>query len=337
VTEGRVLVTGGSGVVGRAIVERLVRDGREVVALARTDTASETLRALGARAERGDVLDERSIREAARGCSILFHVAGVNALCLRDPSAMYATNVEGTANAIRAAAAAGVPRVVVTSSASTLGEPSGEIGTERSEHRRDYLSHYERSKHLAERVAFAVGTETGVEIVCVNPSSVQGPGRVGGSARLLLELMNRPRLALVDVWISLVDIADCAEGHLLAARRGGAGERYVLSGASITTRDAVEIVRRLWGRPDAVRWVPGWTASAGGALAELYGGVTRRDVPVCREAIRTLRHGHRYDGSRATRDLGLTYTPLESTLERTLAWYAEQDLIPPRRDTTTAA
>jgi dihydroflavonol-4-reductase len=337
VSDGRVLVTGGSGVVGRAVVERLVRDDREVLALARTAEASTTLGPLGATPVRGDVLDEGSVRAAADGCSIVFHVAGVNAMCLRDPAPLYATNVEGTSTVIRAAAAAGVPRGVVTSSAATLGEPSGELGDETSEHRRGYLSHYERSKHLAERVAFAVGRETGVEIVCVNPSSVQGPGRVGGSARLLLELMNRRRLALVDVWISLVDIADCAEGHVLAERLGVPGERYVLSGASVTTRDAVEIVRRLWGRPERVRWLPPFVARAGGALAEAYGALTRREVPVCREAVRTLLHGHRYDGSRATRDLGLTYAPLETTLERTLEWYAARGLVPPRREPTAAS
>jgi len=224
----------------------------------------------------------------------------------------------------------------VTSSAATLGEPPGTIGDERTEHRRDYLSHYERSKHLGERVAFAVGRETGVEVVCVNPSSVQGPGRTGGSARLLLELMNRRHPALVDVWISLVDIDDCAEGHVLAERHGTPGERYVLSGASVRTRDAVDLVRRIWGRPEDVRWLPAFAARAAGALAELYGAITRRDVPVCREAVRTLLHGHRYDGSRATRDLGLAYTPLETTLERTLVWYAERGLVPPRREATSA-
>lgn len=336
-TGGRVLVTGGSGVVGGAVVRRLLADGREVVALARSDDAAGALGSLGAATAPGDVLDEGSVAAAARGCVSVFHVAGVNAMCLRDPSEMDRTNVEGTATVMRAAAAAGVDRVVLTSSAATLGEPRGDIGDERSRHRGTYLSRYERSKHLAERVAFALAAELGIDLVCVNPSSVQGPGRTGGSARLLLELMNRERIALVDVWISLVDIDDCGTGHVLAEANGVPGERYVLSGATVRTREAVEILRRLWGRPERVRWLPPAAAAAGGVLAEVFGRVAGRELPVCREAVRTLLHGHRYDGSRAARELGLAYTPLATTFERTLAWYAERHLIPARRRTPSPA
>jgi dihydroflavonol-4-reductase len=243
---------------------------------------------------------------------------------------MLRTNVDGTANVVRAAANAGVARVVVTSSAAAIGERRGTVGREDSPHRGSYLSAYERSKHLGERAALDLGRELGVDVVCVNPSSVQGPGRTGGSAQLLLRLLNGRLPALVDTTISLVDVADCTRGHVLAETAGAAGERYVLNGATIPAREAVELLRRLWGRPRRVRWVPASVAAAGGALVEVGGRLTRREVPVCREAVRTLLHGHRYDGSRAERELGLRYTPLATTLERTLAWYADRGLVPPR-------
>jgi dihydroflavonol-4-reductase len=326
----RVLVTGGSGLVGGALVRRLVADGRDVRALARSDAAADALRAIGADAVRGDVLDAASLVAAARDCSSLFHVAGVNAMCLRDPRPMYRTNVDGTANAVRAAAEVGVGRVILTSSAAAIGEPRGVVGREDSPHRGSYLSHYERSKHLAERTALRLAGELGVDLVRVNPSSVQGPGRTGGSARLLLDIVNGRLPALVDTTISIVDIDDCAEGHVRSEARGTPGERYVLNGATISTREAVELLRRLWGRPGRVRWLPAPLARAGGAGAEALGRLLRREVPVCREAVRTVLHGHRYDGSRAERELGLRYRPIEETLERTLSWYAERDLIPPR-------
>jgi dihydroflavonol-4-reductase len=332
VSDGRVLVTGGTGFVGGALVERLVADGREVLALARSDEAAASLAALGATPARGDVLDGPSVAEAARGCDAVFHVAGVNAMCLRDARPMFATNVEGSERVLRAAAEAGVGRVVHTSSAATLGERTGAIGTEESPHRGTYLSAYERSKHLAEQRVRALAPSLGVELVTVNPSSVQGPGRTTGSARLLLELVNGRLRALVDTWISLVDVADCAEAHVLAEAKGRDGERYVVSGASVTTRDAVALVQRLWGRPERVRWMPRSLATAAGMSGELAARVLRRDVPVCREAVRTLLHGHRYDGTKAERELGLRYTPLPRTIERTLAWYEEHDLVPARRE-----
>jgi dihydroflavonol-4-reductase len=326
-----VLVTGGTGVVGRVLVQRLVADGREVRALARSERSGAALRELGAEAVPGDVLDPASIEAAARGCSTVFHVAGVNAMCLRDPRPMVRTNVEGSATVVRAAATAGVARVVYTSSASAIGEAHGVVGREDSRHRGSYLSNYERSKHLAERRVFEAAAETGVEVVALNPSSVQGPGRATGSARLLLDVVNGRLPLLVHTTISLVDIADCAEGHLLAETRGAPGERYLLSGATFTIREAVELLRRIWGLPERVLFAPTWVASAGGAAIGAGARLVGRDGPVCSEAVRTLLHGHRYDGSKATRELGLTYTPVEDTIRSTLEWCAERGLVPPAR------
>lgn len=330
-----VLVTGGTGVVGRGLVERLVDDGRPVRGLARSDRAAAALTALGARPVRGDVLDPASLRAAMDGVGVVFHIAGVNAMCLRDPAPMYRVNVEGSANVIRAAAEVGVGSVVHTSSAAAIGEVRGTAGREDAPHRGSYLSHYERSKRLAERRVLDLAAELGVRVVAVLPASVQGPGRTTGSARLLLDAVNGRLPALVDTTISLVDAADCAEGHLLAETRGRAGERYLLSGATLTTREAVELLRRLWGRPERVRWIPPWAAVAAGAAIEAAARLARRDPPVCRELVRTLLHGHRYDGSKAERELGLRYTPLEETIRRTLAWYAERGLAPPPRRTGT--
>lgn len=326
-----VLVTGGSGVLGRAIVARLVADGRRVRALARSKRAEETFEGLGVEPAPGDVLDRSTLVAAMRGVGTVFHAAGINAVCRRDPTPMFRTNVEGSANVMRAAAERGVGRIVYTSSAATIGEGRGTVGREDSPHRGTYLSRYERSKHIAEERVRSLARELSLELVCVNPSSVQGPGRTDGSARLLLDAVNGRLTAFVDTRISMVDIDDCARGHVLAETRGEPGERYLLSGATLSTREAIGLLRRLWGRPGRVRWIPRGLAVAGGAAIEAGGRILRRDPPVCREAVRTLLHGHRYDGSRAERDLGLRYTPVEETLRRTLEWYADLGLVPPRR------
>jgi dihydroflavonol-4-reductase len=245
---------------------------------------------------------------------------------------MVRTNVEGSATMVRAAAAAGVGRVVYTSSSSAIGEPQHTVGREDSPHRGSYLSAYERSKHLAERRVFELAGSLDVPVVSVNPSSVQGPGRATGSARLLLEVVNGRLPVLVDTTISLVDIEDCARGHVLAETRGTPGERYLLSGASLTTPEAVDLLDRIWGLPRRVRFAPGWVAAMGGEIAWLGARALRRDATLCPEAVRTLLHGHRYDGSRAARELGLRYTPVETTLRRTLEWCEERGLVPPARE-----
>jgi dihydroflavonol-4-reductase len=324
-----VLVTGGSGFVGRGVVERLVADGRTVRALARSDAAARDVGELGATPVRGDVLDGASLRSAATGCTTVFHVAGVNATCARDPRRMIDTNVNGSANVIRAAAAEGVKRVVHTSSAAAIGELAGAIGRESTPHRGWYLSNYERSKHLAERAVLRLGRETGVEVVCVNPSSVQGPGRSTGSARLIINVAGGKLPLLIDSVVSIVDVVDCARGHVLAESNGEPGERYILNGATIGTRDAVALVERLWGLPRRVRWIPPFAAKAVAATMDAAGWALRRDMPFCGQAVRAVLQGHRYDGLRAERELGLRYTPLEETLERTLSWYSARGLVPP--------
>ena len=323
-----VLVTGGSGFLGGALLERLVGEGRDVRALARSPEAAAAVERLGARPVPGDVLDPASLRAATRGCETVFHLAGLGTICRRDPRPLLRTNVDGSTNVVRAAAFEGVRRLIHTSSGAAIGEAKGTVGREDTPHRGSYLSVYERSKYLAERRVLALGAELDLDVVCVNPSSVQGPGRTSGSATLLIRLMSGRLPVAIDTTVSVVDVDDCAEGHRLAETRAVRGERYLLSAAALTIGDAVELVRGIAGRPKRVRFVSGWVALVAASAVELGASALRRDAPFCMDAARTLVHGHRYDGSRAARELGLVYTPIEETLRRTLTWYAERGLVP---------
>lgn len=324
-----VFVTGGSGLVGGAIVRRLVADGREVVALARSDASAASLEQAGvARVARGDVLDRDALRAGMDGASVVYHVAGVNGFCFADPSPMHLVNIEGSRRVVEAAADSRVERVVYTSSAAALGEEHGAVGTEDSVHRGSYLSEYERSKHRAEIAVRRASDQHDIAVVFVLPSSVQGPGRSGGTGRLLVDFVNGRLKAVPDTHLSIVDIDDCTEGHVLAEQHGQPGERYVLSGPSVSIRDGLRVLSEVTGADYPVRTVPGPVAMA---AAGAFSGVQRRlrgkHPRFCPEMVRTMLHGHRYDGSRATRDLGLDYTPLEDTLRRTVAWFVSEGLV----------
>jgi dihydroflavonol-4-reductase len=322
-------VTGGTGFLGGAVVQRLVALGHPVKALTRSDDGARRLRALGAEPVRGDVLDHGTLRDAMGGCGVVYHAAGVNAFCLRDTSPLFEVNVRGSLNAVHAAADAGVQRVIYTSSAATLGEARGSHGSESSPHRGWFLSNYERSKFEAESAVLGAAHGRGLEVVAVNPASVQGPGRATGTARLLLDYLNGKLKYVVDSTISLVDIADCAEGHLLAGSRGEPGERYVLSGATLTVREGIRLLERLTGVQWNVRSLPPALALGAAAAVETGARLRRRNPRVCRELVRTALYGHAYDGSRATRELGLRYTPVEETMRRTIEWFVEQSLVRP--------
>jgi dihydroflavonol-4-reductase len=321
-----VFVTGASGLVGGALLAALHERGHDVTALARSAEAARTL-GDRARVVRGDVLDEDALAAGMAGCELAYHVAGINTLCPSDPAALFHVNVRGPEAVVRAAARAGVGRVVHTSSAASLGEAAGTTGSEASPHRGWYLSTYERTKREGELAAFAAARRAGVDLVAVNPSSVQGPGRSGGTGRIMIAYLNGRLRAFVDTRISLVDIRDCVEGHLLAAERGMPGERYVLNSATLTSLEALEIVSGLTGVRERPRILPPRVATAVAAVVEAGFKLARRQPPVCREMIRTMLHGHRYDGSRAARELGLEYTPAPETFRRTIAWAIAAGLV----------
>jgi len=323
----RVFLTGGSGLIGGALLERLQARGDQVVALARSDASARALAARGAEVVRGDARDEDGLARGMEGCALLYHVAGVNTLCPDDPAELFHVNVRGAEMAVRAAGRAGVARVVLTSSAAALGEAHGTVGSEASAHRGDYLSVYERTKHEGELAAFAAAPAARVELVAVNPCSVQGPGRAGGTGRILIAFLNGRLKAFVDAPLSIVDVADCVEGHVRAAERGEAGHRYVLAGATLAAREALELLAGLTGVHDRVRILPPSAARAAGALVEGAYRLRGRRPPVCREMVHTLLHGHRYDGSLAERELGLRYTPPRETFRRTIAWALQEGLV----------
>jgi dihydroflavonol-4-reductase len=323
----RVFVTGGTGVIGRALVARLVERGDDVVALARSEEAERELRQGGCETARGEVYDIDAMAGGMAGCAVAYNLAGVNTLCVTDPEPMRRANVEGAVAAVRAAKQAALPRLVHTSSAATIGEAPGTIGNEWSSHRGWYLSTYERTKTEGERAAMALAREVGQDVVYVNPSSVQGPGRAGGTGRFLLAALDGRLPVFINTDVSLVDIADCVEGHLLAAEHGVAGERYLLSGIRLTVIEALALASDVAGVERNPRLVPRALATGAGTLVEYAYRLRRRKPPVCREMVRTLLHGHRYDGSRAERELGLHYTPPRETVRRTVEWARAEGLL----------
>ncbi len=327
-----VLVTGATGFVGGGIARRLLADGRDVRALTRRPGDAGALAALGIEVVGGDVLDAASVERAAQGCEVVYHAAGMNGFCFPDPGPMRAANVTGTGTVVEACARAGVRRIVYTSSAAAIGEAAGVVATEDTPHRGWFLSEYERSKHDAERVALESAGRHGIELVCVSPASVQGPGRTGGTARLILDYANGRLRALVRSRFSLVDIDDCSAGHVLAEKHGQAGRRYLLSGVCVTTEEAIATLRRLTGIERRTVMLPRIAALAAGTATGRIARARGRRPKLCREMVATLLHGHAYDGSRATAELGLTYRPFDDMVRRTLSWYVDQGMVPAGAD-----
>jgi dihydroflavonol-4-reductase len=322
----RVLVTGGSGFVGGLLLARLVADGRQVRALVRRPIDRERLPDPRVELALGDLGDEESLARAADGCEVVYHVAGLNQLCLADPAPLYRVNVEGTRRMLEAARRAGVRRVVHTSSAATLGGDGSreldETAGPPPEH--ELTSHYARSKLRAEQVALDFD---GVEVVSVNPSSVQGPGRTTGTASIFIGYLNGRLPFDLPARFGLCYTRDCVNGHLLAEAKGRPGQRYVLNTATLTNSEAIDLIAVIAGLAERPRTLPLPVAMGAATVAEALGRVRGRQPKLCRESVRTLGHPHLYDGSLAARELGLRYTPLREALETTVRWYVQHGLV----------
>lgn len=316
----KAFVTGATGFIGSALVAELLRRGDTVTALVRQSTGAEQMRRLGARPEFISIHDVRRLAQAMAGCDVVFHLAGRNqwGLPKHEADVMVSFNVGSALCVAEAAKLAGVPRFVFTSSAATIGEAKGTIGREGSSHRGWYLSAYEASKRSAEQ---ALQRMTGIDVIVVNPSSVQGPGRVAGTGKIMLAIVNGTLPVFVDTHLSICHITDCVQGHILAAELGKPGERYILSGNVVTTSQVFAGLSLATGLPLQPRFIPHWLAMAGATVAERIAWWQGKAPSWSREKMRAILHGHRFDGGKATRELGLQYTPLPTALWQTVKWY----------------
>ncbi len=322
-----VFITGSTGVVGSHLLSMLVAEGHDVTALVRTEDAAEAMTASGVRPVVGDIREPDLWAKSLWGMDVVYHVAGVNQACPSDRDVMRRVNVDGAVSVVVASAEAGVGRVVLTSSVAAIGEAEGMIGTEATRHGDDYLSAYARSKHEGEVAALATATDRGVDLVVVNPASVQGPGRSTGSAEMLLRVLRAKRPWLIDTTVSIVDLEDCSRGHILAAELGSPGERYILSGTTVSVADLIGIVNAIVDTPVNPRWLSPAALRTFGVPAASVISMLKPGSEVCADLVRTMLHGHRFSNTRSREKLGLVYTPIESTIERTLAWFADEGLI----------
>ena len=276
----RIFVTGASGFIGGALATRLLERGDELVGARALRRGGREARARAASRSPAATCSTRTRSPPGwRAASSSTTAPGINSHCPPDPELLLRGQRAGPgARGARRGARGRAPRRL-TSSAASVGEPHGTVGDEDSVHRGSYLSVYDRSKHEGEQAAFAAAHRTGVEVVAVCPSSVQGPGRAAGNGKLIIDYVNGKLPAFVDTYVSVVDIADCTEAHLLAAERGRAGARYVLNGATITSAEALELIAELSGvrRQRADRPAAGRPLGRGAARGRL-----RASAAACR-------------------------------------------------------
>ena len=321
-----VLVTGGTGFVGSAVVRRLLAAGEPVRVLARAASDLRNLKGLDVELVRGDLGKPETLAPAVAGCEALFHVAADYRYWAPRARAVYATNVAGTASLMRAAGEAGVARVVYTSSTGTLGfAPAGGAADEDTPVAlEDMIGHYKRSKFQAEAEVRRMTVEDGLPAVVVNPSTPVGPRDVKPTptGRIVVEAARGRMPAYVDTGLNVVHVDDVAEGHVLAYRRGRVGERYVLGGEDMSLREILGAVAEAAGRnPPRIR-LPHGAVLPLAYLSEAWARISGREPFATVEGVRLARKPMVFSSAKARRELGYASRPARDALRDAVAWYA---------------
>ena len=305
----KVLVTGGTGYLGRAVVSALAARGHALVIFARSASRS----GLPGAAIDGDIRDRAALERAAAGCDAILHSAALVSIWRRRREDFDDINVGGLRNVLAVATTLRTPRVLYTSSFVAL-PPRG--STEPL-----LANDYQRTKVVADRIADEA-VRDGCPLIRVYPGVVYGPGSLTEGnlvGRLIADHLKHRLPGLVgpeNLW-SYAYVDEVAAGHCAALERGRIGGRYALGGENAPQRRVFELVQQLTGRRPPPR-IPFPVADLMGAAEELRVTIFGGTPLLTRGAVEIFRHDWSLDSHEAVRDLGYTLTPLAEGVKQML-------------------
>lgn len=319
------LVTGATGFIGSAIMRELLKEGEEVKILLRKSSDTRNIDRLDVERAYGDIRDGDSMRQALQGCDTLYFTAAFFAHWTPDKNLPYQVNVEGTKASLQAALDAGIQKVVYTSTNNTLGA-HGAIPVDESAEFNHWKTrdHYSISKYLAEIEARKY-FERGLPVVIVNPTLVIGTNDIKPtpSGQMIIDVARGKMPGYIEGGTNVIDVEDVARGHLLAAKKGRPGERYLFGNQNISVSDYFRLIAEIAGvKPPALK-IPFPLAVALGSAFELAASLTKKPPVVSASEVRIGQKQEYYDCSKAVKELGLPQTPIHRSIEKAIHWFRE--------------
>ena len=324
-----ILVTGATGFLGSNLAAALVREGAYVRILRRTASDLRALEGIDVEHRIGDVRDLDSLGRAMRGCDTVFHAAALVSYWRRQRDELFATNIRGTANVVDACLRLGIEKLVHTSSVAAVGfESDGSLADESTAFNwRPYDVGYRISKFRAEEEVYR-GVRLGLPAVIVNPSVIIGERDIRFNGGQIVRDVYKKRLFYyIRGGINIVYVGDVVRGHLMAARQGRIGERYILSGENLTHRQVIGVTAEIVNGLKPVAKLPMWFARGLALAAEAFGNVTRRKPWISRELIAGIDRICWFTHEKAGRELGYSVTPFRTAVRSTFEWYQRHSLL----------
>jgi dihydroflavonol-4-reductase len=325
-----ILVTGGAGFIGSHLVRCLLERGERVCVLEHPAARVAHLPLDRIDLVRADIRDRPAVARAVRGRRDVYHLAANPNLWTQRRGSFLQVNYLGAAHVLEEALAAGVRRVLHTSTESILtrARQTVAIAEDQEVSVREVIGPYCRSKFLAERHAFRLA-RGGAPVVIVNPTLPVGPGDFGLSppTRMLFDFCRGKRREYLDAELNLIDVRDVAEGIVRAMEQGQPGRRYLLAHANLSIRAVFSILARLTGWPEPHRRVPYPVALAAAYVSEWVADVVTHRAPAATvTGVKLTRRRMHFDGRRSLEELGLQPRPVEQSLADAVAWFREAPL-----------
>jgi dihydroflavonol-4-reductase len=327
-----VIVTGATGHIGNVLIRQLLARRERVRALVLPGDDIIPLNGLDIELSRGDVTDVSSLAAAFKGADLVFHLAGIVTIMPGKKRLLEEVNVGGVRNVVAACRAAGVRRLIYTSSIHAVAEP--EHGTVIDESQpfdpERVLGDYARSKARATLLLLEEVKKGGLDAVICCPTGVTGPGDYGISnlGQLIIDYASGHLKSYVSGAYDFVDVRDVAVGLLLAAEKGKSGNHYIFSGAQVQVPELMKELERNIGRAAPTYRIPASVARAAGTLASVYYRLLKRRPVFTAYSIDVLRSNSVVRSTRARQELGFTSRPWRESIRDQVEWFRERGMLP---------
>jgi dihydroflavonol-4-reductase len=327
------LVTGAAGFLGSHVTRQLVARGEAVRVLMRASSSNRAISDLSLEYVTGDLRDAASLERAMAGVKCVYHVAADYRLWAKRKQDIYDSNVGGTKNLLTAAKRAGVEKLIYTSTVATIAVDRPELPNEFTDAKlEEMVGHYKRSKWMAEREALQAAKEA-LPVIVAMPTTPVGPWdwKPTPTGKIILDFLNGKMPGYVETGLNFVGVEECAAGHLLAAEKGKAGERYLLGAENLSLKGLLDLLAEITGLRAPGMKIPHGLALGVAYVDTVFSRLMGKEPQIPVEGVKIAQHNMFVDASRAQRELGFQPGPVAAALERAVRWYRANGYVTARR------
>ena len=320
----KTFITGATGFIGTHLVKRLSQTKHVLYCLVRKTSDVRGLKERGATLITGDVTDKDSLLEGMRGCDWVINLANIYSFWEPNKQVYTEVNVKGTRNVMECALETGVSKVVHISTAGIYGKPVDCPFTEESKVGPVRFSEYFRTKYEGDLIAWELYEKTGLPLVMVYPAAVLGPGDPKTTGQYIQDLIHRrmPARVFEDSIFTFVHVKDVAEAIVRALEKEhNLGQKYLVGTHQLSFGQFNEIISEISGVPLPKISLPDWLVAVNATLLTGLANLIKKPpmLGMAKDKIRTMKQGCRIDGSKAEKELGITYTPIRVAIEDAIA------------------